>query len=96
MFSPCIIQVTGGDEPTHQAEEPAKPLPEETAAWSARDAFHGRLKELRLKYRHAPAKYRGYEALLEGGDATADNIPQGWYMHAVRSNCLTTSSGLTV
>lgn len=70
------LKVSGGDDPTLQAkepEQPVKPLPKE----SVRDTFCARLKELKLKYRHVPAKYKGYEALLEGGDSTADNIPQG-------------------
>ena len=70
--------MSGGDEAI-QAKEPAeRPKPKEpaTAAWSAKDVFRARLNELKLKYKHVPLKYKGYEALLEG-DATADNIPQG-------------------
>ena len=70
-------QVTGTEESILPAEELArpKPQPKEPPAWSAKDAFCTRLRELRLKYRHAPAKYKGYEALLEGADASGDSIP---------------------
>ena len=73
-------QVAGGEEPALPTEEMLarpKPQPKEPPAWSAKEAFCTRLRELRLKYRHAPAKYKGYEALLEGADASGDSIPRG-------------------
>ena len=44
--------------------------------WSVTEAFQARLKELKLKYKHVPERYRGYEALLDVGDGP-DSIPQG-------------------
>ena len=71
-------QVTGEDEQT-KASFAAKEQPEQQQQqpWSAKEAFQARLRELRLKYKHLPERYRGYEALLEVGDAPTDNLPQG-------------------
>ncbi len=61
-----------GQHPAAVEKQPAEQL------WSVKEAFQARLRELKLKYKHVPERYRGYEALLDiGGDGPADNLPQG-------------------
>ena len=63
-------------ESTEKQEPNGRKKPAE-APFSARDAFVARLNELKLKYKHVPQRYRGYEALLDVGDDPGDKIPRG-------------------
>ena len=51
----------------------------EVDAWSATDAYHARLKELRERYQDVAVKYKGYEVLLDEKDTdyNGDTIPSG-------------------
>ncbi len=48
-----------------------------TRSISAKEAFQSKLKDLKIKYKNVPDKYKGYEILLDLEDDPSDNIPSG-------------------
>lgn len=86
-------QVLTADEPCPAVNRTSDEQPiedqESHQQLTVKEAFQARLAELKLKYKHVPDRYRGYEALLDVGDDPTDNIPKGMhaYVHTLCAAC---------
>ena len=85
------MQVSQGDNEIHFPAEGLSTEQKEKRAeeppFSAKDAFLARLKELKLKYRNVPQRYRGYEALLDVAEDPGDRIPKGMIVPGICFVC---------
>ena len=81
MPSPDGEQTSNEQPPVEDQELPQQ-------SFTVKEAFQARLTELKLKYRHVPDRYKGYEALLDVGDDPTDNIPKGMFVYNYYFMCV--------
>lgn len=59
-------------------------MPGIRTAWSSKDDYEARRKELKNKFRDVPDRYKGYEVLLDTYDDPQTKIPTGERKHMMR------------